>query len=132
MERHLRTIGYLNAGLGALGVLACVVILILFGGPKGVLLINARVGSTVTTTEGFVTACAMVYLILMAGPLIAVGVGLLQFQEWARNLGMILSIFSLINIPAGTVVGIYSLWVLTSFEVEPLFQSPPKPPAHSG
>lgn len=128
MEMHLRTIGYLNVGLGALGVLACVVILILFGGPSGVLLINARTGSNVTTTEGFVTACVMVYLFLMAGPLIAVGMGLLQFQEWARNMGMILSIFSLIHIPIGTIVGVYSLWVLTSFEVEPLFQSPPRPP----
>ncbi|MBL8232341.1 MAG: hypothetical protein JNL98_27845 [Bryobacterales bacterium] len=128
MEKHLRTIGYLNVALGALGVLACVVILILFRGPSGVLLINARAGSTVTTTEGFVTACIMVYLILMAGPLIAVGIGLLQVQEWARNLGMILSILSLIGIPIGTVVGIYSLWVLTSFEVEPLFQSPPRAP----
>ncbi|MCS7026820.1 MAG: hypothetical protein NZV14_18625 [Bryobacteraceae bacterium] len=128
MERHLRAVGYLNVALGAFGVLASVVILILFGGPSGVLLINARVGSTVTTTEGFVTACVMIYWLLMAGPLIAVGLGLLQVQEWARNFGTILSIFNLINIPLGTVVGIYSLWVLTSFEIEPLFQSPPKPP----
>lgn len=125
MEKHLRIIGLLNAALGVLGLVACVVILILFGGPKGVLLINARVGSAITTTEGSVTVAIMVYLVLMAGPLIMVGLGLLKCQEWARNLGMILSIVTLVHIPLGTIVGIYSLWVLTSFEVEPLFKNPP-------
>lgn len=126
MEAHLRRIGILNVALGALGIFVCIVILILFRGPSGVLLINARAGGSATTTEGFLTACAMVYLLLMAGPLILTGMGLLRCQEWARNLGMILSIFSLINIPLGTFVGVYSLWVLTSYEVEPLFTAPPR------
>ena len=125
METHLRIIGFLNAGLGVLGLVACVVILILFGGPQGVLLINARAGSTITTTEGFITVCTMIYLVLMAGPLISVGMALVKCQEWARNLGMILSIVNLMHIPLGSVVGVYSLWVLTSFEVEPLFKNPP-------
>lgn len=128
MEAHLRRIGYLNIALGVFGIFVCVVILILFKGPGGVLLINARVGGSTTTTEGFVTACAMLYLVLMAGPQIMLGRGLLECQEWARNLGMILSIFGLINVPFGTVVGVYSLWVLTSYEVEPLFTARPRSP----
>ncbi|MBI3683093.1 MAG: hypothetical protein HY235_22195 [Acidobacteria bacterium] len=125
MERHLKWVGIANIALGMLGVLASVAALVLFGGPGGILLINARVGGSATTPEGFVTACVIVYLLLMAGPLIAVGIGLMRFQEWARNLGMILSVFALIHIPIGTMVGIYSFWVLTSYEVEPLFQAPP-------
>ena len=128
MEAHLRRIGILNIALGVFGLVVCIVILILFGGPSGVLLINARVGGSTTTTEGFVTACIMIYFVIMAAPLILVGKGLLRCQEWARNLGMILSIFGLINIPFGTIVSIYSLWVLTSYEVEPLFTAPPRPP----
>jgi len=129
MEAHLRRTGILNIALGVLGLFVCVVILILFKGPSGVLLINARVGGSATTTEGFVTVCMMAYLLLMAGPQIMVGRGLLRCQEWARNLGMIVSIFGLINIPVGTAIGIYSLWVLTSYEVEPLFTAPPRGPA---
>ncbi|MCC6363219.1 MAG: hypothetical protein IT165_06815 [Bryobacterales bacterium] len=128
MDRHLRMIGILNAGLGILGVLVCILLLIIFRGPGGILLINARIGGSATTMEGFVTMCVMVYLLIMAGPLIAVGYGLMNYQEWARNLGMILSIFTLVHVPLGTVVAIYSLWVLTSFEVEPLFKAPPGPP----
>lgn len=128
MDRHLRMIGILNAALGILGILACILLLIIFRGPGGILLINARMGGSTTTLEGFVTMCVMIYLLLMAGPLIAVGYGLMNYQEWARDLGMILSIFTLIHFPLGTIVAIYSLWVLTSFEVEPLFKTPPGPP----
>lgn len=127
MERHLRWIGILNAGLGALGLIASAVILLLAGGPAGVLLINARAGGSTATVEGMVTAGILVYLVLTAGPLIAAGIGLLRYQEWGRNLAIILSIIMLLHIPIGTMVAIYTLWVLTSHEVEPLFQTPPQP-----
>jgi hypothetical protein len=126
METHLRLIGYLNIALGILGLVAVVITLILFKGPSGVLLINARVGGSTTTSEGFAVACILFFLFVMAGPLIAVGYGLLQYQEWARDMGMILAIVTLVHIPFGTFLGIYSLWVLTSFEVEPLFKVPPQ------
>lgn len=122
MEKHVRTLGFLNAGLGIFCIVACITALIIFEGPSGVLLISAREGSSITTTEGFITACALVYLFLMAGPLIMIGLGLLKLQEWARDVGIIVSIFSLAIIPFGTAVGIYNLWVLNSFEVEPLFR----------
>lgn len=125
MERHLKLSGMLNIAVGIIGILTCIVILISCGGPSGVLLINAREGGSTSTDEGIATAFYMVFLFLMAAPLIATGLGLLRFQEWARNLGMVLSILSLLHLPLGTFVGVYSLWVLTSFEVEPLFKAPP-------
>lgn len=123
MEQHVRTLGYLNAGLGILCVAVCILTLIIFDGPSGVLLISAREGSSVTTTEGFITACVLIYLLIMAGPLIMIGIGLLKLQGWARNLGIIASIFALPIFPFGTLVGVYNLWVLNSFEVEPLFRN---------
>lgn len=122
MEKHVRTLGYLNAGLGVLCLFVCLIALILFDGPSGVLLINAREGSSITTTEGFVTACILTYLFLMSAPLIAIGMGLLKLQGWARNMGIIASIFEIAIIPIGTAVAVYNLWVLNSFEVEPLFK----------
>ncbi|MDX1984691.1 MAG: hypothetical protein SFV51_30745 [Bryobacteraceae bacterium] len=123
MEKHVRTIGILNAGLGVLCLTLCAGTLILFQGPSGVLLINAREGSTITTTEGFVTVCVLIYLAAMSIPLLLTGFGLLRFQGWARNMGIIVSIFALPIVPFGTGVGIYNLWVLNSFEVEPLFRT---------
>jgi hypothetical protein len=38
--------------------------------------------------------------------------GLFQKQPWARMLGIIIGVISLIRIPFGTALGIYTLWVL--------------------
>ncbi|HUA57191.1 MAG TPA: zinc-ribbon domain-containing protein [Verrucomicrobiae bacterium] len=43
---------------------------------------------------------------------IAAGWGLLERQLWARPLALILGIISLLHFPLGTVLGIYTLWVL--------------------
>lgn len=42
----------------------------------------------------------------------AFAVGLWQRQPWARPLGLVLAFISLIRIPFGTALGIYTLWVL--------------------
>lgn len=46
------------------------------------------------------------------------GWGLLNYRPWARMLTMILGIISLIHIPFGTALGIYTLWVLLPAESE--------------
>ena len=45
---------------------------------------------------------------------IAAGIGILQRAPWARMLTIVLGCLSLISMPFGTALGIYSLWVLLS------------------
>jgi hypothetical protein len=40
------------------------------------------------------------------------GWGLMQREHWARVIALVLGFISLFNIPFGTIVGIYTLWVL--------------------
>ena len=40
------------------------------------------------------------------------GIGLLDRRSWARILTIVLGFLSLIDIPFGTAIGIYTLWVL--------------------
>lgn len=42
--------------------------------------------------------------------------GLFQRQGWARLLGLIVAFLSLLHIPFGTALGIYTLWVLLPSE----------------
>jgi hypothetical protein len=49
---------------------------------------------------------------------ILVGVGLLQRQSWARMGAMILGGLSLVDMPFGTALGIYTLWVLLPAQSE--------------
>ncbi len=63
--------------------------------------------------QGLFTALAsLLFLKAMAG--FAAGWGLLERQPWARPLTLVLAFISLINIPFGTALGIYSIWVLLS------------------
>jgi hypothetical protein len=43
---------------------------------------------------------------------IMTGWGLLEHQPWARMLAIVLGCFSLLNMPFGTALGIYTLWTL--------------------
>ena len=55
-----------------------------------------------------------VFMLCKAGLGIGVGWGLMQREQWARTLAIILGIVSLFNVPFGTALGIYTLWVLLS------------------
>jgi zinc-ribbon domain len=46
------------------------------------------------------------------------GWGLLNYRPWARILTLVLGVISLIHIPIGTALGIYTLWVLLPAESE--------------
>jgi len=58
-----------------------------------------------------------------AGIGIAAGWGLLARQPWARMLTIIFGALSLVDIPFGTAIGIYSLWVLLPSESEQEYRS---------
>lgn len=40
------------------------------------------------------------------------GWGLLQRESWARILALVVGFLALLNVPLGTALGIYTLWVL--------------------
>ena len=48
----------------------------------------------------------------------ATGIALNRRAPWARMLAIVLACFSLIHIPFGTVLGIYTLWVLLPAQSE--------------
>jgi fructose-specific phosphotransferase system IIC component len=51
------------------------------------------------------------------------GVWVLQYKNWARILAIILAILNLILFPIGTILGIYTLWVLFNDETKTLFET---------
>ena len=50
------------------------------------------------------------------------GWGLLQREFWARPLVLVLAIISLLNMPLGTALGIYTLWVFIPSQSEQEYQ----------
>jgi len=59
------------------------------------------------------------FILLASGVLgVIAGWGLLDRQPWARMLAIVLGFFALLHIGIGTVLGIYTLWVLLPAESE--------------
>ncbi len=52
------------------------------------------------------------FLALLGIPGLIAGVGLLLRQTWARILAIVVAVLGLLNFPVGTLIGIYTLWVL--------------------
>jgi hypothetical protein len=67
----------------------------------------------------------VVFLLAISLPGLITGIGLLKFQPWARIVGIVLAAINLINIPLGTILGAYGLWVLLNKETERLFAGTP-------
>ena len=52
--------------------------------------------------------------VVLAAAAIAAGVGLLDYEPWARPLAVAVCVLALVNFPVGTLLGIYGLWTLLS------------------
>jgi len=53
-----------------------------------------------------------VLLVVLGLPGILAGYGLLKRRSWARGLAVALGVLNLFNVPLGTVIGAYTLFVL--------------------
>ncbi len=103
---HVRLLGILWLALSALRLLPALVMLTIFR-PEMQLL--------PPDVPRFVPGLLqMIGLLLLAGGTIGIitAWGLLTRQPWARLLALVFGCFSLIDIPFGTALGVYTLWVL--------------------
>jgi hypothetical protein len=116
MEKHVTILGVLYIVFGALGILVAIVVSVAVVG--GGLLSGEQETIAVTSIVGPIIAF---FLILVSAPGIIGGIGLLNRQSWARILVLVLGFLKLINIPFGTILGIYTIWVLMKKETEQLF-----------
>jgi hypothetical protein len=124
MEQHVKMLAILNIVLGALGVLAAVIILIFFGGLAGIVHSepepDAELGAAVL---GLIGGVAFFIVMVLSAPTLIAGIGLLNYSPWAKTLAMIVSALHLFNIPFGTALGIYGLWVLSKDETAALMKA---------
>lgn len=123
METHVKVLGVLQIALGCLSLLFAVVIMVVFLGGVGAMGFSGDPDAQrALPLVGFVGTAVVTFLIVMSLPGILTGIGLLRHRPWARIVGIVLSVLSLMMIPFGTLVGIYGLWVLFSKDTERLFE----------
>ena len=120
MEKHLTAVAALHVGLSILGGMIGIFIFAILTGigaitqEKEVFLILSTIGTGVG-----------VLLVVLSVPGIIGGIGLFKRKEWSRILVLIISAIDLLNIPFGTALGIYSIWVLVQQDTIRLFRLHP-------
>lgn len=63
-------------------------------------------------------------LAVLSVPGLAAGYGLLTHKPWARVLALVVGILGLVNVPVGTAIGLYAVWVLTQPAATVVFAEP--------
>jgi hypothetical protein len=125
MQTHVKVVGALYVALSAFGVLTALFLMISLGGAAGI------VGAAADSEEaalaipiiGIAGTALVTLLLVISLPGLIAGWGLLTFKPWARILAIVLAALQLINIPFGTALGIYALWVLLHKDTERLFDA---------
>lgn len=119
-EKHITILGMLHIARGAivllLGVLG-------FGFFAGIGVLSGD--ETALGILGLIGTLAVVFMSVIAIPSILAGAGLLQRREWGRILALVVGILSLIDIPFGTALGVYTIWALMDNDIKKIFTGSP-------
>lgn len=111
MEKHLTVVAALQVGFSLLGILAAIIVYTVLHSvmhiaddPEAVLVLR------------IVARWVPLFLLLISIPGLIGGIGLFMKKNWARMLVLIISVLDLLNIPLGTMIAVYSIWVLVQDE----------------
>ncbi len=130
MRTHVQILGALNIAWGVLGFIGALVVFAIFGGAMGIVGMAAHhdpgAGIAIPII-GFVGGLIFLVILITSIPSFVIGIALLRRVRWSRIAGIILSAVHLLNVPFGTALGIYGLWVLLSRDSLPLFEGTPSP-----
>lgn len=125
MKQHVSILGILYIAFGVFGLLVAFGMLALLGGAAGIVAMVSEQEPDAAIAAPILGVLAVVLfglISLLSIPGLAAGIGLLKHQEWARILALILCALNLLNVPLGTALGGYGLWVLLNEETEALFK----------
>jgi len=117
VQQHVRTLGILWCVYGAYRIVRGIVAIALIGaftthGFAGEPFFWGRFGGA-PWMHALIPIIGVMTVVWAALALL-VGYSLLTRRPWGRVLALVVAVLSLIRIPLGTVLGIYTLWVLAS------------------
>ena len=118
MNKHVTVVGAIHIGFGILGLVGAVGAFFLFtfligmvGNEEIPVMIFSFLRISVPLLIGFMSTLGLIG-----------GIGLLSYMPWARYLVIVVAALGCLNIPIGTLKGVYSLWVLLQDDTIKLFE----------
>lgn len=126
VREHIKILGILNIVMGAFTALGGLAALVVMGGMAGVITAAATDSQDRAVAAPVIAGIGVavgVFLLLLSLPSIIGGWGLIKFRPWSRIVMIVLSVLHLLNVPFGTALGVYGLWVLFSDEARRILES---------
>jgi len=130
MREHVKILGIIHIVFGCLGLLGAMALAAVFafsGTVVGLAGQHDPDAMIAISVLGAVGTGLFVLVVALSVPGVIAGWGLLNFKPWARILTIVLSALNLFNVPVGTAIGIYGLWVMLNQETEAMFRGAPPP-----
>ena len=118
MKKHVTVVGAIHIGFGVLGLIAAIAVFFALNFAKG-FVENEEVPTMVL---GFLSISLPLLIGVLSTLGLIGGIGLLSFLPWARYLVIVIAALGCLNIPIGTLKGVYTLWVLLQDETIKLFE----------
>jgi hypothetical protein len=118
MKKHVTVVGAIHIGFGVVGLIVALGLFFVFNFAKG-MVGNEEVPTVVLS---FLSVSLPLLVGFMSTLGLIGGIGLLAFKSWARYLVIVVAALGCLNIPIGTLKGVYSLWVLLQDDAIALFE----------
>lgn len=119
MKKHVTVVGAIHIGFGILGLIGAIAVFFALSFAKGFV----ESEEIPTIVLGFLAVSLPLLIGFLSTLGLVGGIGLLAFKSWARYLVIVVAALGCLNIPIGTLKGVYSLWVLLQDETIKLFQT---------
>ena len=123
VQEHVHLLSILWLAVSALHAVGGVVLYIV---ANTILAHLHEMGAPPEVPTGFLRPFLSVIAILIlakAGCGFIAGWGLMHRERWARTVAIVLGFISLFNVPFGTAIGIYTLWVLLPTQSQQEYES---------
>ncbi len=118
MQKHIQLLGIIYIAYHAIGL---VFAWLIWGILSGIGFMSGDPQAAgIMTLIG--TMIAGLFLVLSV-PGIVGGVGILKGWWWSRYLVLVLGLFNLMHLPLGTILGVYTFWVLMQDETVAFFEA---------
>jgi hypothetical protein len=116
--KNVTVVGAIHIGFGILGLIAAIAVFFALNFAKG-FVENEEVPTMIL---GFLSISLPLLIGVLSTLGLIGGIGLLSFLSWARYLVIVVAALGCLNIPIGTLKGVYTLWVLLQDETIKLFE----------
>ena len=117
IKKHVNIAGILQIVFGSLLVFGALIIAVVLG-----FIDQFAEDPTAVKILAIISTPLVVLMLLFGAGMIAGGIGLFYCKRWARILTLVLGGIGLLNIPLGTLKGVYIIWVLVQPEAISLFR----------